>query len=110
MLRKAKAVTSLLQPQAAVQFLVDWVTDFSTLELSSTFVGRTQEPPMQDSQVPKILSPSKAGRKPIAGTRPKMKSVKLSLEHWAIAKKIGKGNCAEGIRQALDRCAEEKTL
>lgn len=43
-----------------------------------------------------------AGRKPIEGTDPIMKSVKLSKEHWEKAKRIGKGNMAEGIRKALD--------
>lgn len=43
-----------------------------------------------------------AGRHPIAGTRPKMKSVKLSLEHWDCARQIGDGVMTEGIRRALD--------
>jgi len=43
-----------------------------------------------------------AGRNPVEGTKPKMKSVKLKQEHWAKAKKIGGGNMAEGIRRALD--------
>jgi len=43
-----------------------------------------------------------AGRRPVEGTRPQMKSVKLSREHWALAKRIGNGNMAEGIRRALD--------
>ena len=43
-----------------------------------------------------------AGRKPVEGTTPIMKSVKLSREHWEKARKIGGGNMAEGIRRALD--------
>ena len=43
-----------------------------------------------------------AGRKPIEGTKPEMKSVKLSREHWEKARKIGNGNMAKGIRLALD--------
>lgn len=43
-----------------------------------------------------------AGRKPVDGTAPEMKSVKLSREHWAKAREIGGGNMAEGIRRALD--------
>lgn len=44
-----------------------------------------------------------AGRTPVAGTAPVMKSVKLSQEHWELARKIGGGkNMAEGIRRALD--------
>jgi hypothetical protein len=43
-----------------------------------------------------------AGRKPVDGTKPKMKSVKLSAEHWEKARQIGGGNMAEGIRRALD--------
>jgi len=40
-----------------------------------------------------------AGRKPVEGTAPIMKSVKLSREHWE--KEIGGGNMAEDIRLAL---------
>ena len=43
-----------------------------------------------------------AGRKPIEGSDPIMKSVKLSREHWEKAREIGGGNMAEGIRKALD--------
>jgi hypothetical protein len=43
-----------------------------------------------------------AGRKPVDGTKPQMKSVKLSREHWDKARQIGGGNMAEGIRRALD--------
>jgi hypothetical protein len=43
-----------------------------------------------------------AGRKPVEGTKPEMKSVKLSREHWQKARRIGSGNMAEGIRRALD--------
>lgn len=43
-----------------------------------------------------------AGRKPIEGTAPIIKSVKLSREHWEKARQIGNGNMAEGIRKALD--------
>jgi hypothetical protein len=43
-----------------------------------------------------------AGRKPVDGTKPEMKSVKLSREHWEKARQIGGGNMAEGIRKALD--------
>ena len=43
-----------------------------------------------------------AGRKPVDGTAPQMKSVKLSREHWEKARQIGGGNMAEGIRKALD--------
>ena len=43
-----------------------------------------------------------AGRKPLSGTRPIMKSVKLSQEHWDLARAIGGGNMAEGLRRALD--------
>lgn len=43
-----------------------------------------------------------AGRKPVKGTNPEMKSVKLSREHWAKAREIGDGNMAEGLRRALN--------
>lgn len=43
-----------------------------------------------------------AGRKPLTGTKPQMKSVKLSREHWDRAREIGGGNMSEGIRRALD--------
>ena len=43
-----------------------------------------------------------AGRKPVGGTAPQIKSVKLSAEHWEKARQIGGGNMAEGIRKALD--------
>ena len=43
-----------------------------------------------------------AGRNPVDGTKPEMKSVKLSREHWEKARQIGGGNMAEGIRLALD--------
>lgn len=43
-----------------------------------------------------------AGRKRIEGTKPEMKSVKLSQEHWEKAREIGGGNMAEGLRRALD--------
>ena len=43
-----------------------------------------------------------AGRKPVAGTKPEMKSVKLSREHWEKARRVGGGNMAEGIRRALE--------
>ena len=42
------------------------------------------------------------GRKPIEGTKPEMKSVKMSREHWEKARAIGEGNMAEGLRRALD--------
>ena len=48
-----------------------------------------------------------SGRKKIAGAV--MKSVKLTLEHWAIAKEIGDGNAAEGIRRALSNYQQENT-
>lgn len=55
-----------------------------------------------------------AGRKHIKGTKPVMKSVKLSAEHWAKAGKIGrskagKPNAAEGIRRALDEFPDQET-
>ena len=40
-----------------------------------------------------------SGRKRMVGAV--MKSVKLMPEHWALAKEIGEGNAAEGIRRAL---------
>ena len=40
-----------------------------------------------------------SGRKRLVGTV--MKSVKLTPALWAIAKEIGDGNAAEGIRRAL---------
>ena len=43
-----------------------------------------------------------AGRKHVKGTKPEMKSVKLSREHWEKAREIGDGNMAEGLRRALD--------
>ena len=43
-----------------------------------------------------------AGRNPVEGTKPEMKSVKLSREHWEKAREIGEGNMAEGLRRALD--------
>ncbi len=43
-----------------------------------------------------------AGRKPIDGTQPEMKSVKLCQEHWDKAREIGEGNMAKGLRLALD--------
>jgi len=43
-----------------------------------------------------------AGRSRVEGTKPKMKSVKLSEEHWELAREIGNGNMAEGLRRALD--------
>ena len=43
-----------------------------------------------------------AGRHRVEGTRPEMKSVKLSKEHWEKACAIGNGNMAEGLRRALD--------
>ena len=46
-----------------------------------------------------------AGRNPVAGTSPIMKSVKLSHEHWEKARLIGGGIMAEGIRKALDAYA-----
>lgn len=46
-----------------------------------------------------------AGRKPIDGTKPEMKSVKLSREHWERARQIGDGNMAKGLRRALDAYA-----
>jgi len=49
-----------------------------------------------------------AGRKPVEGTKPKMKSVKLSREHWQKARKIGSGNMAKGIRRALDAWTFQK--
>lgn len=49
-----------------------------------------------------------AGRKPLEGTAPIMKSVKLSHEHWEIARKIGRGNMAEGIRRALDAALDSQ--
>lgn len=50
-----------------------------------------------------------AGRKPVKGTRPEMKSVKLSIEHWERAREIGHGNMAEGIRLALDAYRVDST-
>ena len=50
-----------------------------------------------------------AGRKAIDGTAPIMKSVKLSREHWELARKIGGGNMAEGIRRALDQAKANGT-
>lgn len=50
-----------------------------------------------------------AGRKPVAGTRPIMKSVKLSQEHWDMAALIGDGVQARGIRRALDLAAKRVT-
>jgi hypothetical protein len=47
-------------------------------------------------------SRERAGRPRVTGTKPAMKSVKLSLEHWEKARKIGSGNMAEGLRKALD--------
>jgi hypothetical protein len=41
-----------------------------------------------------------AGRKPVA-LKTVMKSVKLTPELWDRARRIGEGNAAEGIRQAL---------
>lgn len=46
-----------------------------------------------------------AGRSRVTGTKPEMKSVKLSREHWEKARKIGIGNMAEGLRMALDAYA-----
>jgi len=43
-----------------------------------------------------------AGRPHVPGTKPQMKSVKLSREHWELAREIGGGNMAEGIRRALE--------
>jgi len=43
----------------------------------------------------------RSGRPQIPGN-PIMKSVKLSAEHWEIARRLGKGNMAAGIRRALD--------
>lgn len=43
-----------------------------------------------------------AGRPRLTGTKPQMKSVKLSLEHWERAKTIGGGSMAEGLRRALE--------
>jgi len=43
-----------------------------------------------------------SGRPPLAGTKPEMKSVKLSREHWDLARRIGEGIMAEGLRRALD--------
>ena len=43
-----------------------------------------------------------AGRKPVKGTKPEIKSVKLSREHWEKAREIGGGNMAGGLRRALD--------
>ena len=43
-----------------------------------------------------------AGRNPVEGTEPQMKSVKLSREHWEKAREIGAGNMAGGLRRALD--------
>ena len=48
-----------------------------------------------------------AGRKPIEGTAPVMKSVKLSREHWEKAREIGGGNMAKGLRLALDAYSAE---
>lgn len=43
-----------------------------------------------------------AGRSVVPGTKPEMKSVKLSREHWEKAREIGNGNMALGLRRALD--------
>jgi len=43
-----------------------------------------------------------AGRKPVEGTEPEMKSVKLSREHWEKAREIGGGVMVAGLRRALD--------
>ena len=52
-----------------------------------------------------------AGRKPVDGTKPKMKSVKLSQEHWDKARQIGDGkNMAKGIRRALDAFTQERVV
>ena len=48
-----------------------------------------------------------AGRKHLTGTKPQMKSVKLSREHWEKAREIGDGNMAQGIRLALDSYRRE---
>jgi len=48
-----------------------------------------------------------AGRPEIPGTKPEMKSVKLSREHWEKAREIGNGNMAKGIRIALDHYENE---
>ena len=42
-----------------------------------------------------------AGRRKLA-EKTLMKSVKLTPEQWAKARKIGKGNAAEGIRISID--------
>ena len=47
-----------------------------------------------------------AGRHKVEGTKPEMKSVKLSREHWYKAREIGEGNMAEGIRRALNAFVE----
>jgi len=47
-----------------------------------------------------------AGRKPLDGPRPEMKSVKLSRAHWEKARQIGGGNRAQGLRRALDAYPE----
>ena len=49
-----------------------------------------------------------AGRKRIQGTDPKAKTIKLSMEHWNKAWKIGNGNMVAGIRLALDLWHEQK--
>ena len=47
-----------------------------------------------------------AGRKRISGAV--MKSVKLTPDLWAVAKEIGEGNAAEGIRRALAQYKQEE--
>ena len=42
-----------------------------------------------------------AGRRKICDT-PVMKSIKLRPEHWEMARSIGQGNAALGIRTALE--------
>ena len=46
-----------------------------------------------------------SGRPKIAD-KPAMKSVKLSSQHWDMAKALGGGNMAAGIRRALDAAFE----
>lgn len=74
-------------------------------------MGPDQRPDPVGAQIPcgrAVSNVGKAGRKPVPGTRPTMKSVKLSEEDWAKARKIGNGNMAEGIRRALDIAASKE--
>ena len=48
-----------------------------------------------------------SGRRKLA-EKTLMKSVKLTPDQWAKARKIGKGNAAEGIRMAIDAMEVKK--